>query len=273
MISIAAESPLTDDARALIAASQRHMEATFPADGIFTLTAEELDREAAAFLVAREDGRALGCVALVARNGYAEVKRLMVREEARGKGAARALMAGFEAEARRRGIPAIMLETGHELGPAVALYRALGYRQRGPFGDYGPHPSSLFMEKRLVRTGRCLCGRVRYRTEGDTLWQTHCHCESCRRATSSPIASFFAIRDGGWSWTGEEPATFESSPGVTRLFCPHCGSPMGYRPAGKAEMHFFACSQDDPTAFTPEGHDFWEEHLPWLELSDTLPRD
>ena len=43
---------------------------------------------------------------------------------------------------------------------------------------------------------------------------------------------------------------------------------MGYRPATGGEMHFYACSQDDPAAFAPEAHDFPEERLPWLHLSD-----
>lgn len=271
MIHIASESPLTAEGRALIAESQAHMEAAFPADGIFTLTAEEV-AASAIFIVAREAGAALGCVALAAGPGYAEVKRLWVRPAARGQGLARRLMAALEAEAHTRGYRLIRLETGPALSSAVALYRTLGYRERGPFGEYGPHPDSLFMEKFLAREGRCLCGRIRYRAEGETLWQLHCHCESCRRATSSPMTSFFAVQDGGWRWTAEEPAAYVSSPGVTRYFCPSCGSPMGYRPAKGGEMHFYACSQDDPAAFVPEGHDFWDEHLAWLALADTLPR-
>ncbi|HEV8436640.1 MAG TPA: GNAT family N-acetyltransferase, partial [Methylomirabilota bacterium] len=32
---------------------------------------------------------------------------------------------------------------------ALGLYRAAGYVERGPFGDYRPDPLSVFMEKRL----------------------------------------------------------------------------------------------------------------------------
>lgn len=278
-LRIAAEPPDTPDGRALIAESQAHLEAIFPADGIFTLTAEELAAEAEAFFVARDGaGRALGCVALVAGRDndgpYAEVKRLMVRPAARGQGAGRALMAAFEARARALDLPMARIETGPELTEAVALYRRLGYRETGPFGAYAPHPSSLFMARRLIRGGHCLCGRVRYRADGPVLWQKHCHCESCRRATSSPVTTFFDVADGGWRWTGEPPARYASSPGVTRFFCPTCGSPMAYRhdSAAPGEMHFLACTLDDPRDVQPEGHDFWEEHLPWLVLADGLPR-
>jgi hypothetical protein len=122
-------------------------------------------------------------------------------------------------------------------------------------------------------SGHCLCGAVRYRCDAAPLWQVHCHCESCRRATSSPFTSFFAIADGQWRWTGSEPAVYPSSPGVTRLFCATCGSQMAYRNDRDCpgEMHFYAASLDDPTLFQPEGHDFLNERLPWVHLSDGLP--
>lgn len=34
-----------------------------------------------------------------------------------------------------------------------------------------------------VFTGGCLCGRIRYRVQGVPANQTHCHCETCRRAS------------------------------------------------------------------------------------------
>lgn len=154
MAIIAEESPITADGRALIAASQAYLESVYPPEAIFTLTAEELAAEAEAFLVARDtQGRPLGCVALVAGTdegeAYAEVKRLVVLEEGRGRGIARALMAAFEEAARARGLSRALLETGPALSAAIALYSALGYRERPPYGDYAPHPASLFMEKRL----------------------------------------------------------------------------------------------------------------------------
>ena len=121
--------------------------------------------------------------------------------------------------------------------------------------------------------GRCLCGAVRYSCDATPLWQVHCHCESCRRATSSPMTSFLAMADGHWCWTGAEPAQFASSPGVTRMFCSRCGSPMAYRNDVDCPgaMHFYAASLDDPARFRPTAHDFRQEHLPWLHLSDGLP--
>lgn len=160
-LTIAEESPLSPEGSALVAESQAALEQVYPPEEIFSFDAAELARPGVAFLVARRPdgaggatgapgaGRALGCVALVDCGGYAEVKRLYVRPGGRGRGVAKALMGALEARAAAAGLPLVRLETGDRLEAAVGLYRALGYRPRGPFGPYSPHPASLFLEKRL----------------------------------------------------------------------------------------------------------------------------
>ena len=56
------------------------------------------------FLVARVEGRPLGCVALVDEGEYGEVKRLFVEPEARGLGVAQALMAELQQVAKDIGL-------------------------------------------------------------------------------------------------------------------------------------------------------------------------
>jgi putative acetyltransferase len=149
-LDIRTESALSSEARALIAASQAALEAVFSADEIFSMNPEELAAPNAQFLVARIGGRAVGCIALVDMLRYGELKRLFVDTAARGLGLGQRLVAEAEAAARDVGLRVLRLETGPELVPAVKLYRSLGYRERGPFGDYADLPCSLFMEKRLA---------------------------------------------------------------------------------------------------------------------------
>lgn len=121
--------------------------------------------------------------------------------------------------------------------------------------------------------GHCFCGAVRFAFDAAPLWQSHCHCESCRRATSSPYTSYLGVADGHWRWTEAEPARFASSPEVERFFCGRCGSPMAYRSARwPGEMHFFAASLDDPSAYRPTLHAFFNEHLAWALPADGLKR-
>lgn len=121
--------------------------------------------------------------------------------------------------------------------------------------------------------GRCLCGAVRFSFEGPPNWVAHCHCESCRRNCSAPFTTFFGIDHGKWHWTGAEPAVFHSSPGASRLFCATCGTPMAYRhERWPHEIHFYVASLDDSAEMVPTEHVHWDEHLPWIHLSDGLPK-
>lgn len=149
-LEIRTESPMTTDSRSLIEASQQALEEVYPADEIFTLEPDELAAPNAQFLVARVDGRPVGCIAIVDMLRYGELKRLFVSASARGTGLGRRLVEEAEAAARDIGLRVLRLETGPELAQAVSLYRGLGYAERGPFGDYVDLPCSLFMEKRLA---------------------------------------------------------------------------------------------------------------------------
>ena len=149
-LDIRTVSPLSKEGRALIVASQSALEAVYSADEIFTLDPEELAAPNTQFLVARVDGRPVGCIAIVDMLRYGELKRLFVSASARGTGLGRRLVEEAEAAARDIGLRVLRLETGPELAPAVRLYRGLGYAERGPFGDYADLPCSLFMEKRLA---------------------------------------------------------------------------------------------------------------------------
>ncbi len=148
-LTIAPEDPLSADGRALIDGSEAALREVYRADECFTFSAAELATPDVTFFVARDNGVPVGCVALCDRRDYGELKRLFVRPSARGTGAGRALMAQAERHARTLGHRVIRLETGPRLAAGVALYRLLGYKERGSFGDYQDHPASLFMEKSL----------------------------------------------------------------------------------------------------------------------------
>ena len=125
----------------------------------------------------------------------------------------------------------------------------------------------------IERTGRCLCGAVRFVARGEPKWVVHCHCESCRRATSAAFATYAGYPVEAVDWTAQAPRAFASSPGVLRRFCGHCGSPMSF--AGErwpGEIHLFAASFDAPDGLVPQMHVYAEEQLPWVHLDDGLPR-
>jgi putative acetyltransferase len=149
LIVIAAEKPRQPDVMRLIAALDAYQQSLYPPDSNHLLDIDALEASDIRFFVARRGGEALGCGALRVAADYGEIKRMFVRPEARGLKLGRRILETLEAQARRENLAFLRLETGISQPPAIALYRAAGFTERGTFGDYAPDPLSLFMEKRL----------------------------------------------------------------------------------------------------------------------------
>jgi GNAT superfamily N-acetyltransferase len=89
-----------------------------------------------AVVLARADGRAVGCAGLrPVGEGILELKHFFVAREARGRGFGRAMLAGVEEVARERGARRIVLDTAAPLIEAAALYRSAGYLDIPRFND------------------------------------------------------------------------------------------------------------------------------------------
>ena len=70
----------------------------------------------------------------------------------RGRGVAKAVLAGLEEAARERGWTTLRLETGPRQPKAIGLYSQAGYRPIEAFGAYVGVPDaadSLFFERTL----------------------------------------------------------------------------------------------------------------------------
>ena len=107
----------------------------------------------AEFLVAVVEGRPAGCIARVAVAGPdftgVEMKRVFVDARFRGRGVARALVAGFEDAARAAGAHRVRLETGTAQPEAMALYESCGYRRTTPYGQWADDPLTVCYAKAL----------------------------------------------------------------------------------------------------------------------------
>jgi putative acetyltransferase len=80
--------------------------------------------------MALQDGQPVGCVAMLkmADGGY-EVAKMTVSEHLRGSGLGKKLMQRCIDEGVRAGATRLYLETNSSLAPALALYRAMGFRE------------------------------------------------------------------------------------------------------------------------------------------------
>jgi GNAT superfamily N-acetyltransferase len=151
-ISVAVEPFDSADARRLIAALDAHLASRYAPDQMFgpNLNQEQVKPGLGTFLVARADGRAIGCGALRRRDTTtSEVKRMYVEPEQRGRGVARAILAHLEAAARELGTHRLVLETGIYQAEAIGLYRRAGFRPIDCFGEYADSPTSACFEKTI----------------------------------------------------------------------------------------------------------------------------
>jgi putative acetyltransferase len=152
-VHIAPETPDQPEVRAFFAASEAYMGALNPAESNHFVEASALVAPHVVFLVARREGRAVACGAVVCDgDGVGEIKRMWVDPGQRGGGIGVAMLDALIAAARKRGLFVLRLETGISQPEAIGLYRRAGFVACGPFGSYAPDPLSLFMELLLTET-------------------------------------------------------------------------------------------------------------------------
>lgn len=145
--------PGSPAARRLLALSDAYLESLYPPASNHLESSEALGQPHVRFLGIFDGGELVACgaVKLLEDDGrYGEIKRVFVLPAHRGRGHARRIMAALEEALCDAGCTVARLETGIAQPEALALYRALGYALRSPFGRYAPDPLSLFMEKRFA---------------------------------------------------------------------------------------------------------------------------
>jgi putative acetyltransferase len=151
-LTIAAEPLGSPAAQALIAALDADILERYPnpEDNFFELSSDEVAPEHGAFVIARANGRAVGCGAVRRIDtATAEIKRMYVTPEARGQGLARKILAHLETEAIRIGVTRLVLETGERQVEAIALYLRAGFERIPRFGEYVDAPLSVCFGKDL----------------------------------------------------------------------------------------------------------------------------
>lgn len=98
------------------------------------------------------DVEPIGCIALRPAPGLpdhvCEMKRMYVREAARGRGVGRLLAEALLDRARRLGYREMVLDTATIMTPAIALYRSLGFVERERYNS-DPDPETLWFMKGL----------------------------------------------------------------------------------------------------------------------------
>lgn len=139
-------------AQKLIAELQEDIKARYGTFDDTPVAAVEFDPPDGGFFVAYADRDPVACGAwrsFAGSDKVAEVKRVYVAEQTRGRGLARRIMTALEDDARAHGRTRVILETGTAQPEAMALYQALGYEPIERFGFYKDEPGSRCFGKDL----------------------------------------------------------------------------------------------------------------------------
>ena len=133
----ALRGPELEEARALIRAHITQHSTAHDAGSAEALVAalpSPYDVRGGGLWIARAAGATAGCVALSPLGGaVAEVKRMYVRDEQRGRGVARAMLAHVIAEARALGHTTLRLGTLRSMVAAQHLYTSAGFQPIPPY--------------------------------------------------------------------------------------------------------------------------------------------
>ena len=130
------------------------------------------------------------------------------------------------------------------------------------------------MNECAPRYGGCQCGAVRYQVSGPALKVYVCHCNECRKQSSSAFGvSVFVPRDAlrvtrgaprWWSRVADSGRTLDCA------FCPDCGSRLWHRRAAQPDVVTVkAGSLDEPIDLEPAVHIWTSRKLPGVIIPPT----
>lgn len=142
-------------ARALVAAMEADLAPQFgpiTPDRTSTVAPEEMVPPGGAFVLVVEEGRPVagGGVRRLG-DGVAEIKRMYVVPDARGRGHGRRLLEALERAAADLGYTRTRLDTAAPLTVALELYRSAGYRE---IPDYNGNRYATFWGEKTLSPAR-----------------------------------------------------------------------------------------------------------------------
>jgi len=154
-VTVTEADPRSAECVALLDEMEAFTQQTYPEDaglGIFPPTLDELAE--GVLMLARLDGQAVGTGAIVDAEPLdgattMEVKRMYVREAARGRGVAEQILGALQLTAQARGVRKLALLCGPRQPSALRLYERCGFVRRGAFSTYREDPLCIYFEKTI----------------------------------------------------------------------------------------------------------------------------
>jgi hypothetical protein len=125
-----------------------------------------------------------------------------------------------------------------------------------------------------LHQGSCLCGAVEYHVSTELKAVTHCHCKKCQKSHGAAFATYASAPRSTVSVVAGATVLkgYESSKGVTRQFCSHCGSSLFWSDSKGAFSDWVSIAigtLDTPFLALKQKHTCIESKACWYE-ADSL---
>jgi hypothetical protein len=122
-------------------------------------------------------------------------------------------------------------------------------------------------------TGRCFCGRIRYKVSQPLQRARSCHCSRCRKAFSGAGSAYAEIEPGTLRWTAGEAelVSYKATPRFGLQFCGTCGSTLCGTHDGDIHGVTLGCLDDDPGVEIAM-HIFVGSRAPWDHIGGDAPQ-
>ncbi|MBY0479318.1 MAG: GNAT family N-acetyltransferase [Chitinophagaceae bacterium] len=147
MISLIKTNSDSSDFRSLVVELDADLQARYGEQQSFFAQFNKLDH-IHHVIVAYENTQPIGCGAFKEYElGVAEIKRMYVKPELRGKGIAAEILSSLELWAKDEGFKTCILETAIKQPEAIRLYEKCGYTRMPNYGQYIGVEISLCMQK------------------------------------------------------------------------------------------------------------------------------
>ena len=120
--------------------------------------------------------------------------------------------------------------------------------------------------------GSCLCGAVRYTTDGPLSDVVACHCSQCRKQTGHYFASTNVADDNLAISGAEHLEWYRATPEARRAFCRTCGSTLFWKHDNDPFTAILAGSLDGKTGLALKKHIFCADKGDYYDIDDGLPQ-
>ncbi|PNG38689.1 ribulose phosphate epimerase [Pseudomonas protegens] len=129
----------------------------------------------------------------------------------------------------------------------------------------------------IPHQGSCLCGAVTYRVSGALKAVTHCHCRKCQKGHGAAFASYASTPRANLHVSDDSTALkgYESSPGVLRQFCCHCGSSLFWQNVRGEYAEWISiaiATLDTPFTAPKQKHHCVAMKASWHAITDHYPQ-